>query len=67
VIGIDVHIGSQLTDLEPFEMAYTKVADLTGRCARTATISAARSRRRARHSLRAVELRAAAADWNTAM
>ncbi|WP_147126953.1 diaminopimelate decarboxylase [Shimia ponticola] len=29
VIGIDVHIGSQLTDLEPFRMAYTKVADLT--------------------------------------
>ena len=29
VIGIDVHIGSQLTDLEPFEQAYTKVADLT--------------------------------------
>ncbi len=29
VIGIDVHIGSQLTDLEPFELAYTKVADLT--------------------------------------
>lgn len=29
VIGIDVHIGSQLTDLEPFELAFTKVADLT--------------------------------------
>jgi diaminopimelate decarboxylase len=29
VIGIDVHIGSQLTDLEPFEIAYTRVADLT--------------------------------------
>ncbi len=29
VIGIDVHIGSQLTDLEPFEQAYTKVAELT--------------------------------------
>lgn len=28
-IGIDVHIGSQLTDLEPFEMAYKMVADLT--------------------------------------
>ena len=26
VVGIDVHIGSQLTDLEPFEMAYLKVA-----------------------------------------
>ena len=29
VIGIDVHIGSQLVDLEPFELAYTKVAELT--------------------------------------
>ena len=29
VIGIDVHIGSQLTDLEPFAMAYRKVAELT--------------------------------------
>lgn len=29
VIGIDVHIGSQLTDLEPFELAYSKVAELT--------------------------------------
>ncbi|GAB5446893.1 diaminopimelate decarboxylase [Gymnodinialimonas sp.] len=29
VIGIDVHIGSQLTDLDPFETAYTKVAELT--------------------------------------
>ncbi|MEL6647635.1 MAG: diaminopimelate decarboxylase [Pseudomonadota bacterium] len=29
VIGIDVHIGSQLTDLEPFRLAYQKVADLT--------------------------------------
>ncbi|PHR09563.1 MAG: diaminopimelate decarboxylase [Sulfitobacter sp.] len=29
VIGIDVHIGSQLTDLAPFEQAYQKVAELT--------------------------------------
>mgnify|MGYP001793964197 FL=1 len=29
VIGIDVHIGSQLTELEPFRLAYHKVADLT--------------------------------------
>jgi len=29
VVGIDVHIGSQLTDLEPFRQAYRKVADLT--------------------------------------
>ena len=31
VIGIDVHIGSQLTDLAPFEQAYVKVAELTER------------------------------------
>ena len=29
VIGIDVHIGSQLTELEPFRQAYLKVAELT--------------------------------------
>ena len=29
VVGIDVHIGSQLTDLEPFRLAYRKVAALT--------------------------------------
>jgi diaminopimelate decarboxylase len=29
VIGVDVHIGSQLTDLAPFEQAYSKIADLT--------------------------------------
>ncbi|HKK96926.1 MAG TPA: diaminopimelate decarboxylase [Marivita sp.] len=29
VIGIDVHIGSQLTDLAPYELAYQKVAELT--------------------------------------
>jgi diaminopimelate decarboxylase len=29
VVGIDVHIGSQLTELEPFELAYKKVAELT--------------------------------------
>ena len=28
VVGIDVHIGSQLTDLAPFEAAYRKVAGL---------------------------------------
>jgi len=31
IVGIDVHIGSQLTELEPFEEAYLKVADLTRR------------------------------------
>ncbi len=29
VVGVDVHIGSQLTDLAPFEAAYAKVAGLT--------------------------------------
>ncbi|MBO9396530.1 diaminopimelate decarboxylase [Shimia sp. R9_2] len=29
VVGIDVHIGSQLTQLEPFAAAYRKVAELT--------------------------------------
>ena len=29
VVGIDVHIGSQLTELAPFEAAYAKIADLT--------------------------------------
>ncbi|RED13858.1 diaminopimelate decarboxylase [Pontivivens insulae] len=29
VVGIDVHIGSQLTDLDPYEMAFKKVAELT--------------------------------------
>lgn len=29
IVGVDMHIGSQLTDLAPFEAAYTKLADLT--------------------------------------
>ncbi|MQQ08772.1 diaminopimelate decarboxylase [Epibacterium sp. SM1979] len=29
VVGIDCHIGSQLTELEPFKLAYEKVAELT--------------------------------------
>ncbi len=29
VVGIDMHIGSQLTDLDPFRQAYVKMADLT--------------------------------------
>ncbi|MBR9764685.1 MAG: diaminopimelate decarboxylase [Rhodobacteraceae bacterium] len=28
-VGIDVHIGSQLTDLEPYRQAFTKVKELT--------------------------------------
>ncbi|SEL24454.1 diaminopimelate decarboxylase [Roseivivax marinus] len=29
VVGVDVHIGSQLTELEPFEAAFSRVAELT--------------------------------------
>ncbi|NNE51945.1 MAG: diaminopimelate decarboxylase [Sulfitobacter sp.] len=29
IIGVDVHIGSQLTELAPYELAYQKVAELT--------------------------------------
>jgi len=29
--GIDIHIGSQITDLDPFERAFSKVADLLSR------------------------------------
>ena len=29
VVGVDVHIGSQLTDLAPFESAFERVAELT--------------------------------------
>jgi len=29
VVGIDVHIGSQLTELEPYRLAFQKVAELT--------------------------------------
>jgi diaminopimelate decarboxylase len=28
IVGIDVHIGSQITDLEPFETAFTRVGEL---------------------------------------
>ena len=30
IVGIDVHIGSQITELEPFETAFTLVAELVG-------------------------------------
>jgi diaminopimelate decarboxylase len=30
IVGIDVHIGSQITDLEPFEAAFGLVAELVG-------------------------------------
>jgi diaminopimelate decarboxylase len=29
IVGVDVHIGSQLTDLAPYESAFTRVAELT--------------------------------------
>ena len=31
VVGVDVHIGSQLTELAPYEAAFGKVAELTER------------------------------------
>ena len=31
VVGVDVHIGSQLTELEPYQHAFEKVAELTHR------------------------------------
>jgi len=31
VLGVDMHIGSQLTDLEPYEQAYTLMRDLVER------------------------------------
>ena len=42
IVGVDVHIGSQITDLEPFEAAFRRVAR-TGRrpCAPTAMPSPA--------------------------
>jgi diaminopimelate decarboxylase len=30
IVGIDLHIGSQIVDLEPFELAFGKIAELTG-------------------------------------
>ena len=30
VVGVDVHVGSQITDLEPFEAAFRLVAELVG-------------------------------------
>jgi diaminopimelate decarboxylase len=31
IVGVDVHIGSQITDLVPFEEAFARVVDLAGR------------------------------------
>ena len=44
VVGVDVHIGSQLTELAPFEEAFTKVAELI------------RGLRAAGHDIRRVDL-----------
>ena len=44
IVGIDVHIGSQLVDLEPFRQAYLKVAELT------------RTLRAAGHTIRRLDL-----------
>lgn len=44
VVGIDVHIGSQLTDLAPYRAAFSKIADLT------------RSLRNAGHDIRRLDL-----------
>src|SRR3954469_7190995 len=30
IVGVDVHIGSQITELEPFETAFTRVRELIG-------------------------------------
>jgi diaminopimelate decarboxylase len=30
IVGVDVHIGSQITELEPFETAFTRVRELVG-------------------------------------
>ena len=44
VVGIDVHIGSQLTDLAPFEAAYLKVADSCEVCGEEIDIERLKSR-----------------------
>ena len=52
VVGVDVHIGSQLTALEPFEAAFRKVAELVVALrADGHKIERAGPRRRARHPL----------------
>jgi diaminopimelate decarboxylase len=30
IVGVDVHIGSQITDLEPFDAAFRRIAELVG-------------------------------------
>ena len=54
VQGVAVHIGSQLTSLDPLERAFARVGELIARAARApgTTITRRRSRRRARRALR---------------
>jgi hypothetical protein len=66
VVGIDVHIGSQLTELEPFEAGLSQGGRPDRRCAPMATGSPAGSGRRPWHPLHPVERGAAAAVWTTA-
>ena len=52
VAGVDMHIGSQITDLEPFDNAFALLAEFVRDAARRRPHDrACRSRRRARHSL----------------
>ena len=52
VAGVDMHIGSQITELQPFDDAFALLAELVRELrADGHAIDACRSRRRARHSL----------------
>ena len=62
VAGIDMHIGSQITDLQPFDDAFALLAELVGDAARRRPCDrACRSRRRPRHPLPHRQRSAAAA------
>jgi diaminopimelate decarboxylase len=52
VSGIDMHIGSQITELQPFDDAFKLMIELVGNCARRrARHRSCRSRRRPRYPL----------------
>ena len=51
VHGVDMHIGSQITDLQPFDDAFALLAEFVQTLRPTATNWPCRSRRRARHSV----------------
>ncbi len=52
VRGIDIHIGSQITELEPYREAATKILDLVDALrARASALAPRRPRRRPRHPL----------------